>query len=228
MKIENLALVAMGLLLLVASVEAVEIAGKNIEAGITPDNKWAWKVDKLLEKIELKLTRDKVAQIEKRIMFAQERAMEANRMAALRKSAETEDALNEYSKEITEVETKIGRMDKEKGIDRAILALEQHKTQVVAIKMKIIARTSDEDKKKRMEEKMNVIISQATSVQTHLKEVQTLQAEKTKPDFTPCQGVEAMRIITKWQNPLTSEIKEAKNNCEAQQLKKAGWSLMPG
>jgi chromosome segregation ATPase len=147
-----------------------------VDAGITPDSP-LWTIDRLLEKIEIRLTFDKAKKVEKRIRFAEERVAEAEEMAKENKAAEAEEALAEHNIILSEAQIEAQEIQDAKGIIEAIQAIDEHIKRLEEKREQLLSMLPDEAKD-RVEEHLEKAEEHSASVKEHLEEVEEKRSEK--------------------------------------------------
>jgi Asp/Glu/hydantoin racemase len=150
--------------------------GIVVNAGVTPDSPF-WALDKLIEKLELKLTFDKAKKVEKRIKFAEERVAEAEEMAKKNKSKDAEKALAEHNIILSEAQLEAQQITDTKGIMRAIQAIDEHIKRLEEKREQLLVLLPEEAKDK-VEEHLEKAEEHSVSVKEHLEEVEERKSEK--------------------------------------------------
>jgi len=86
-------------------------AQETEEAGVTPDSKFLWGLERAIERIDLALTFGKSAKAKKGLAHAHERLMEVKAMIAEKRFADAESAQEQHDAEITDVQETVNEIE---------------------------------------------------------------------------------------------------------------------
>lgn len=140
----------------------------EVDAGITPDSKFLYKIDRFFERLSLKLTGSEEKLIEKITKYAEERLAEVSEMTDAEKSEFIDELLNDYADKISEASQRIAKLQINDKITGSRLAKVQNRIdRVCEVQERLQARLDGEyvpgdevqNKLKRVRNSAHYIIS---------------------------------------------------------------------
>lgn len=172
----------------VSGVYAYSTPAKTIEkqAGITPDSR-LWALDRLLEKIELKVTRDPVDRVQKRMEFAEERMAEAEVMLGkryIKSIGPSIKALDAQEELLNDARDDTKQIKKYKELTKATQAISRHRVKMEEQKEKLLETLStDPIAKDRIERAFDKSIMASDIVEKNLNKTMKKHQDKVDSFF---------------------------------------------
>lgn len=87
-------------------------AAKSTTAGISPDNAFLWRIELIIEKIDVSLTSDTSIKIEKEFSYAEERLAEVEKMFRWEKQSAAEEAREKHVLLLDKIEERVVNLQK--------------------------------------------------------------------------------------------------------------------
>ena len=159
-RLNYISIILILLILPLITAQDISTTEEDIEAGVTPDNTFAWGIDRALENINLALTFDISKKAEKRLLQARERLLEVKEMIEQNKIEDAEKAEQEHQKTIEKVRIEISSLDENDDNDlKNILEIEDELDEQedeieeirTSVRIKIRGQLTDEQKAKLQE-----------------------------------------------------------------------------
>ena len=170
--------VVLWVLLVGSAVHAQELT--EVGAGITPDTP-LWKLDIMVEKIQVMLTFSPEEKVKKQLVFAEERLAEAEELASENKTEYAVVALEHEKTLLQEINRTSASIDDESGLGTVIEMLERHRQRLEQRREAILEKLpEDSPAREKLEQAFERIEEHSEAVEEHIRSVRKMHREQMK------------------------------------------------